>query len=719
MHHPAPRCRIPARGFAARSFPRAHRPLARGALTTRRRPSALLPRVASFLAMSDAAPPSTGASAAASESSAPVVVTLEARDDDAGAVAALEAELAAEREVSMRLRADKLVLETNLRDAAKAHADELTLVRARSAKSEEALQGALKMARAMSAAQRAKIDQSWQTQEALETEAGDLHAALEDARGERAKADAEAASLAEKLEAAERRARRALVLHAAAKLEWAAERAAIRRSHLEAADADEAAAARTAALARDALEGRPPDPRDYAAAGPAAPASRGKAAREDPPGVALRALFAATTPSRSRAALRDARRRKNAKNVTDRTTPGWTVEGGGAGEGGGGDGSDATLDALLMDAMEDEIAASVARGYAFDDEDGSVIVGAGAIVQSIIAKYDVSADEETEAEGAAGGKGGEGGGEGGGGGGGGEGLLSKSSPAGRGNHPAPLFSEDAAGPAVAPSRHPVDVEAARSRSRRASLEERREREGANAAAAAAAAATEDAAPARWRHERAALVAELQEARQAAEAMRVLAASSPPRDEPDEEDSDSASLDAEEALAIARLDLESRRRCAELEAALADARRRAASAGQLERAMGQGAELRARLDAIRDAAVMQRRLVEPTVRAALACLDRGDGNTGGITPADSASAVSPPSPPPFSSDAGGALAASASASPLAKGAAVVVAEAEAAAASRALADARGRAAEAAEAARRGKGDAATTTPQSGRGAAEWW
>ena len=108
--------------------------------------------------MSDAAPPSTGASAAASESSAPVVVTLEARDDDAGAVAALEAELAAEREVSMRLRADKLVLETNLRDAAKAHADELALVRARSAKSEEALQGALKMARAMSAAQRAKID---------------------------------------------------------------------------------------------------------------------------------------------------------------------------------------------------------------------------------------------------------------------------------------------------------------------------------------------------------------------------------------------------------------------------------------------------------------------------------------------------------------------------------------------------------------------------------
>ena len=217
-----------------------------------------------------------------------------------------------------------------------------------------------------------------------------------------------------------------------------------------------------------------------------------------------------------------------------------------------------------MDAMEDEIAASVARGYAFDDEDGSVIVGAGAIVQSIIAKYDVSADEETEAEGEAGGRRRrrrreeeeE------------EDLFRKSSPAGRGNHPAPLFSEDAAGPAVAPSRHPVDVEAARSRSRRASLEERREREGANAAAAEAA---DGRAPARWRHERAALVAELQEARQAAEAMRVLAASSPPRDEPGEEDSDSASLDAEEALAIARLDLESRRRCAELEAALADAR----------------------------------------------------------------------------------------------------------------------------------------------------
>ena len=262
-----------------------------------------------------------------------------------------------------------------------------------------------------------------------------------------------------------------------------------------------------------------------------------------------------------------------------------------------------------MDAMEDEIAASVARGYAFDDEDGSVIVGAGAIVQSIIAKYDVSADEETEAEGEAGGKGGGGGGEGG------EGLVSKSSPAGRGNHPAPLF-EDAAGPAVAPSRHPVDVEAARSRSRRASLEERR-----NARA-------RTRRRRRRRRRRRTLrprggATNARRRRRApggagrrgdARPRRIIAASTNQTKK-----TDSASLDAEEALAIKRLDLESAGGAPI--GGGADARRRAASAGQLERAMAQVAELRARLDAIRDAAVMQRRLVEPTVRAALAAPPR--------------------------------------------------------------------------------------------------
>ena len=56
------------------------------------------------------------------------------------------------------------------------------------------------------------------------------------------------------------------------------------------------------------------------------------------------------------------------------------------------------VEGLLRDAMEDEISASLERGYCFDDEDGSVVVGAAAIVQRVIAKYEDRRDERDEDE---------------------------------------------------------------------------------------------------------------------------------------------------------------------------------------------------------------------------------------------------------------------------------------------------------------------------------
>ena len=61
-----------------------------------------------------------------------------------------------------------------------------------------------------------------------------------------------------------------------------------------------------------------------------------------------------------------------------------------------GAGGERLVEGLLRDAMEDEISASLERGYCFDDEDGSVVVGAAAIVQRVIAKYADAEDDPDE-----------------------------------------------------------------------------------------------------------------------------------------------------------------------------------------------------------------------------------------------------------------------------------------------------------------------------------
>ena len=90
------------------------------------------------------------------------------------------------------------------------------------------------------------------------------------------------------------------------------------------------------------------------------------------------ARFAATTPSKTARRRRDLTSRSASPGADAASAP--VVEG------------------LLRDAMEDEISASLELGYCYDDEDGSVIVGAAAIVQRVVAKYEDRRDERDEDE---------------------------------------------------------------------------------------------------------------------------------------------------------------------------------------------------------------------------------------------------------------------------------------------------------------------------------
>lgn len=58
-------------------------------------------------------------------------------------------------------------------------------------------------------------------------------------------------------------------------------------------------------------------------------------------------------------------------------------------------GSRGAVEGLLTDAMEDEVAEAMARGYSIDAADGSVQVGAGEIIAHIVAKYTSSPENES------------------------------------------------------------------------------------------------------------------------------------------------------------------------------------------------------------------------------------------------------------------------------------------------------------------------------------
>jgi hypothetical protein len=583
-----------------------------------------------------------------------------------------EAEAAsnAHAEALRSLRAEKDALaQSHLAELARAR--ESADAHASSAKSE------LVSMQAMSSAQRAKIDALTDTVSELEehierfererdstrtaatAEAVALALAAADAKHEEA--------LRAAVDASREALRRAYVVHAAAKAQWAAEKIGLVEQRGDAVRAEIAEAARIARYARAAV-GSGSDVTQSGKFFPLTEEDKDETLLS--PGAALRALFAATTPSRSRAALAaaeaDAKRERDVAEVIPSTrgaaidagearTPGKkhertepavpsrgedergddeSNESGSTSSSSSSTGSDESGSAsdetsapnkkdsspreekevaggrsprsprrsvggeladLLDDAMEDEISASVARGYCVDNETGAVIVGASAIVENVMAKYRGDASESSRRK------------------------LS------------PLFSPLNAG---APNAVVTGDVFARAAAGQGPAFERAMRE-ANEGERDALFGSEDSAfgdkryvsqsdvfalrleREQTRNERATLLAELQRCRAELSLAKLEARSEKKRQEAI--DFTTSSYEKEEEACVRRLALAADVRAREAEASLKEARKKTASPSALRAVLAELGELRARLARVREAQETSARLVAPTVASALACL----------------------------------------------------------------------------------------------------
>ena len=613
------------------------------------------------------------------------------RDEDARSSEQLAMELA-------RLRARCLSLEDEAEAASSAHAEALRSLRAekdalaqshlaelaRARESSDAHASSAKSElvsmQAMSSAQRAKIDALTDTVSELEehierfererdstrtaatAEAVALALAAADAKHEEA--------LRAAVDASREALRRAYVVHAAAKAQWAAEKIGLVEQRGDAVRAEIAEAARIARYARAAV-GSGSDVTQSGKFFPLTEEDKDEALLS--PGAALRALFAATTPSRSRAALAaaeaDAKRERDVAEVIPSTrgaaidagearTPGKehertdppvpsrgedervldeSNESGSTSSSSSSTGSDESGSAsdetsapnekdsspreekevaggrsprsprspprsvggeladLLDDAMEDEISASVARGYCVDNETGAVIVGASAIVENVMAKYRGDASESSRRK------------------------LS------------PLFSPVNAG---APNAVVTGDVFARAAAGQGPAFERAMRE-ANEGERDALFGSEDSAfgdkryvsqsdvfalrleREQTRNERATLLAELQRCRAELSLAKLEARSEKKRQET--VDFTTSSYEKEEEACVRRLALAADVRAREAEASLKEARKKTASPSALRAVLAELGELRARLARVREAQETSARLVAPTVASALACL----------------------------------------------------------------------------------------------------
>ena len=440
---------------------------------------------------------------------------------------------------------------------------ELELAKTDGAKSEEAMGGMLRMQRAMSSAQKAKITQLHEQNAALEAQITALKGQVQEARAAAEDADSSREELrreAERFEShvnealdqkeaewerandtAVRRVqaelaqtkeltRKMLLAHAAAKLRWAAERASLIEEGASRSSMNSAAAV----IGREARRAA-----ETNAHGVDNRALASDAVASTAPGTALHALLAATT------------RRKPAEGATTNENT---------------DEDDQLVAELLRDAMEEEVAAAIERGYYVDDAaGGAIVVGANAIVEKIVAKYKST----------------EGGPDGGG------------VEAEKDREPEPVAE------VRTPGHTPIDVDDAE----------------------------DDTEEDTWRKERAVLVAELARARAATEVAEARAATKD--SEANEEESyasTAAAYEAEEASAVAALELAAEVRAARLELELEDLRRRMVSPTQLRNVLGEIKELRAKTEALKSGCVMTQRLVKPTIESAIACL-RLDATAG--------------------------------------------------------------------------------------------
>jgi hypothetical protein len=440
---------------------------------------------------------------------------------------------------------------------------ELELAKTDGAKSEEAMGGMLRMQRAMSSAQKAKITQLHEQNAALEAQIVALKSQVQEARAAAEDADSSREELrreAERFEShvnsaldqkeaewerandtavrrvqaelahAKELTRKMLLAHAAAKLRWAAERASLIEEGASRSSLNSAAAV----IGREARRAA-----ETNAHGVDNRALASEAVASTAPGTALHALLAATT------------RRKPTEGATVSFDE---------------DGDDVVAE-LLRDAMEEEVAAAIERGYYVDDAaGGAIVVGANAIVEKIVAKY-----KSTDGGPSEGGVGAE-----------------------KDREPEPVAE------VRTPGHTPIDVDDAE----------------------------DDTEEDTWWKERAVLVAELARARAATEVAEARAAVFAAKDsEANEEESEFAlAYEAEEASAVAALELAAEVRAARLDLELEDLRRRMVSPMQLRNVLGEIKELRAKTEALKSGCVMTQRLVKPTIESAIACL-RLDATAG--------------------------------------------------------------------------------------------
>ena len=441
---------------------------------------------------------------------------------------------------------------------------ELELAKTDGAKSEEAMGGMLRMQRAMSSAQKAKITQLHEQNAALEAQITALKGQVQEARAAAEDADSSREELrreAERFEShvnealdqkeaewerandtAVRRVqaelaqtkeltRKMLLAHAAAKLRWAAERASLIEEGASRSSVNSAAAF----IGREARRAA-----ETNAHGVDNRALASDAVASTAPGTALHALLAATT------------RRKPAEGATTNENT---------------DEDDQLVAELLRDAMEEEVAAAIERGYYVDDAaGGAMVVGANAIVEKIVAKY----------------------------------KSTEGGPDGRGVGAEKDREPEPVAEVRTPGHTPIDVDDAE----------------------------DDTEEDTWWKERAVLVAELARARAATEVAEARAAVFAAKDsEVNEEESEFAlAYEAEEASAVAALELAAEVRAARLDLELEDLRRRMVSPTQLRNVLGEIKELRAKTEALKSGCVMTQRLVKPTIESAIACL-RLDATAG--------------------------------------------------------------------------------------------
>ena len=441
---------------------------------------------------------------------------------------------------------------------------ELELAKTDGAKSEEAMGGMLRMQRAMSSAQKAKITQLHEQNAALEAQIVALKGQVQEARAAAEDADSSREELrreAERFEShvnealdqkeaewerandtAVRRVqaelvhakdltRKMMLAHAAAKLRWAAERASLIEEGASRSSMNSAAAV----IGREARRAA-----ETNAHGVDNRALASDAVASTAPGTALHALLAATT------------RRKPAEGATTNENT---------------DEDDQLVAELLRDAMEEEVAAAIERGYYVDDAaGGAIVVGANAIVEKIVAKY----------------------------------KSTEGGPDGRGVGAEKDREPEPVAEVRTPGFTPIDVDDAE----------------------------DDTEDDTWWKERAVLVAELARARAATEVAEARAAVFAAKDsEVNEEESEFAlAYEAEEASAVAALELAAEVRAARLDLELEDLRRRMVSPMQLRNVLGEIKELRAKTEALKSGCVMTQRLVKPTIESAIACL-RLDATAG--------------------------------------------------------------------------------------------